>query len=160
MAFQDQTSAVAARSGAEKAVSLSIGMASPLWIVFGAAASAGAAWWWMSRWARPTNLEAVLGAPAPAPAPAQLAVATIPAVEDVVVAMEPAPEARPDELTRLFGVGPRLADALAARGVTRFAQLAAWTAEEAADFDRELSLKGRPMRDAWVEQARRLAAEG
>ncbi len=68
-----------------------------------------------------------------------------------------------DDLTVLVGVGPRTALALRARGVTRFAHLAAWTQADLAAFDAELNLKGhlkgRGVRDAWIEQARRLAAE-
>jgi predicted flap endonuclease-1-like 5' DNA nuclease len=176
----------AVRGDVEKAVGLSIGMASPLWLAFGAAASAGAAWWWMTRWARPVNLEAATALPAsaaqPVAAPEPLAPAietkAAPAATEAVqsvsavsvdvpepeaVAAEPAPEPaapeEPDDLTRLFGVGPKLAKALAERGVIRFSQLAAWTAKDLNAIDADLKLLGRPMRDAWVEQARRLAAE-
>lgn len=37
------------------------GAVSPLWGYFGAAASAGVAYWWMTRWTRPANLEALFG---------------------------------------------------------------------------------------------------
>lgn len=40
---------------------LLLGAASPLWSYFGAAASAGVAYWWMTRWTRPANLEALFG---------------------------------------------------------------------------------------------------
>ncbi|RAK62319.1 hypothetical protein [Phenylobacterium kunshanense] len=46
---------------------LLVGVASPLWSYFGAAASAGVAYWWMTRWARPANLEALFGGRALAP---------------------------------------------------------------------------------------------
>jgi predicted flap endonuclease-1-like 5' DNA nuclease len=65
----------------------------------------------------------------------------------------------PDDLTRLVGIGPKLAAALAERGVTTFAQIAAWTEQELADIDKALDLKGRAARDAWVAQAKRFAAE-
>ncbi len=39
-----------------------VGLASPLWGLFAGAAMSGTAWWWMSRWARPANLEALFGA--------------------------------------------------------------------------------------------------
>jgi predicted flap endonuclease-1-like 5' DNA nuclease len=68
----------------------------------------------------------------------------------------PAPVAS-DDLTRMVGVGPKLSEALAARGVTRFAQIAAWTEADLADIDAALSLKGRAVREAWVAQAKRLA---
>lgn len=48
----------AIRRQTERAVSLPLGFATPLWIAFGAAASAGVAWWWMNRAWRATNLEA------------------------------------------------------------------------------------------------------
>ena len=65
----------------------------------------------------------------------------------------------PDDLTRLVGIGPKLSVALAERGVTRFAQLAVWTEADLAEIDKALDLKGRAVRDAWVAQAKRLAAE-
>jgi predicted flap endonuclease-1-like 5' DNA nuclease len=70
----------------------------------------------------------------------------------------PAPvAAEPDDLTRLNGIGPKLAASLAARGVTTFAQIAAWTAEDLASVDKDLKLLGRAERDAWVAQAKALA---
>lgn len=39
-----------------------VGAASPLWGLFAGAAMTGAAWWWMTRWTRPANLEAMFGA--------------------------------------------------------------------------------------------------
>ena len=65
----------------------------------------------------------------------------------------------PDDLTRLVGIGPKLSAALAERGVTRFAQLAAWTETELAEIDKALDLKGRAVRDAWVAQAKRFATD-
>jgi predicted flap endonuclease-1-like 5' DNA nuclease len=65
----------------------------------------------------------------------------------------------PDDLTRLVGIGPKLAAALAERGVTSFAQIAAWSDKQIAELDKSLDLKGRAVRDAWVAQAKRFAAE-
>jgi predicted flap endonuclease-1-like 5' DNA nuclease len=180
---------------AEKALSLQLGLASPLWLAFGAAASVGVTWWWMTRWSAATNLEAVMAPPAPTAFTPKLvatiepATVEIVAVEPVVVAaaaplIEAAPDIAPvvvdepvldvvpvvsvpvdvrpavaDDLTRLVGIGPKVADALAARGVTQFAQLAAWTDEDLAKFDAELKLLGRGTRDAWIAQAKRLAAD-
>jgi predicted flap endonuclease-1-like 5' DNA nuclease len=76
-------------------------------------------------------------------------------VQDVLAALAPEPVA-PDDLTVLTGIGPKLAAALAERGVTRFAQIAAWTDEDIAGFDKELKLMGRIGREAWVAQAARL----
>jgi outer membrane biosynthesis protein TonB len=38
-----------------------LGVASPLWTYFGAAAAGGVAYWWMTRWAHTSNLEAMFG---------------------------------------------------------------------------------------------------
>ncbi len=65
-----------------------------------------------------------------------------------------------NDLTRLVGIGPKLAAALGERGVTRFEQIAAWTENDLAEVDKALDLKGRAVRDAWVAQAKRFAAEG
>jgi hypothetical protein len=46
----------------ESLLNLPVGLASPLWGLFAGAAMTGAAWWWMTRWARPENLEAMFGA--------------------------------------------------------------------------------------------------
>ncbi|HJV40499.1 phasin PhaH [Caulobacter sp.] len=67
-------------------------------------------------------------------------------------------EATVDDLTRLVGVGPKLAASLAELGVTRFSQIAAWTPDELATVDEQLNLKGRAERDAWIAQAKRFAA--
>jgi len=185
--WADYASAATSREKAEKALSLPVGVASPMWLAFGAAASVGVTWWWMTRWTRAVNLEAISVAKVEPAAPTAVAVAPVeihtePVVEEIAVeaepmlsleaepeveaksraatkakpAPEPAPE--PDDLTRLAGIGPKLALALAERGVTRFAHLAAWTAKDLAQADAALSLKGRAVRDAWVAQAKRMAA--
>lgn len=82
-------------------------------------------------------------------------------VETLVEATEPVAEAAPvvaDDLTKLTGIGPKLASLLAERGVTRFADIAAWTADDVATLDREMKLMGRIDREAWIAQARRYAA--
>lgn len=82
------------------------------------------------------------------------------AEEAVAVAETATEELAPvDDLTRLVGIGPKLAAALAERGVTRFGQIAAWTDKDLAEVDKALDLKGRAVRDAWVAQARRLTSE-
>ncbi|MCP4817705.1 MAG: NADH-quinone oxidoreductase subunit E [Shimia sp.] len=65
-----------------------------------------------------------------------------------------------DDLKLLKGVGPALEKKLHANGVTSFAQVAAWNAEDIADMDDKLSFKGRIERDNWVEQAKLLAEGG
>jgi predicted flap endonuclease-1-like 5' DNA nuclease len=76
-----------------------------------------------------------------------------------LVAPGPAAEAAADDLTRLTGIGPRIAAALEAHGVTRFAQLAAWTPENLAAFDKTMKLKGRALHSDWIAQAARLSAD-
>jgi predicted flap endonuclease-1-like 5' DNA nuclease len=80
------------------------------------------------------------------------------AAEPVVEAVVEQTKAAGDDLTLLVGIGPKLATSLAELGVTRFSEIAAWGPEELADFDVKLALKGRAERDAWVAQAKRLAA--
>jgi large subunit ribosomal protein L21 len=62
-----------------------------------------------------------------------------------------------DDLKKLSGVGPALEKKLIAAGVTTFAQIAAWTEADIAEFDEKLSFKGRIEREGWVEQAKKLA---
>src|SRR5690606_20295615 len=86
--------------------------------------------------------------------------ATGPVVE-AAPAPQPEPVAAPaaDELTRMKGVGPRLADRLNGIGVTSFAQIASLSPAEAAELDSKLGdFQGRLERDRWIEQARFLAA--
>ncbi|BEV01091.1 hypothetical protein [Novosphingobium olei] len=63
-----------------------------------------------------------------------------------------------DDLTRIKGVGPKLNARLKELGVTRFAQIAAWSEADLAAIDAQLgAFAGRPKRDAWIEQATLLA---
>lgn len=160
---------IAVRARAERALQAQIGMFSPLWVAFGAATGAGVAWWWMTRWATPVNLEAVMAKPLKFSVDAEkppTVIATTPAEALVAPVNEAAetlpdhsePEMAADDLTRLFGVGPKIAMALEARGVNRFAQLAAWSEADLAAFASELNLKGRALRGDLIEQAGKLAA--
>ena len=155
----------AAGERAEKAWRMPLGAVSPLWAMFGAAAGAGVAYWWMTNWARTAvNFEAFTGlAPAAKPsldrveilaepepaieAEPEVEAQTGPAIEAVVEAPAVAPElvaeltakitaSVADDLTQMSGIGPKLSAALAARGVTRFAQVAAWTAGDLAEISR------------------------
>ena len=73
-------------------------------------------------------------------------------------APSPAAAASGDDLTRIKGVGPKLAATLAALGVTRFEQIAAWDDAEIDRIDAQLGrFEGRIRRDDWVGQAAFLA---
>lgn len=64
-----------------------------------------------------------------------------------------------DDLKLLSGVGPALEKKLHEAGVTSFAQIAAWNADDVTEMDEKLSFKGRIEREDWIEQAKKLAAE-
>src|SRR5579863_9559191 len=51
--------AAAAGERAELALRVPLGVVSPLWAMFGAAAGAGIAYWWMTSWTRAVNFEAL-----------------------------------------------------------------------------------------------------
>lgn len=90
------------------------------------------------------EVEAVEESPAPAE-PLATAPATAPAVEGA------------DDLTQIKGLGPKAAAALHDGGVTRFAQIAAWSDTDVEDWDARINGRGRITRDDWVGQARSLA---
>lgn len=85
-----------------------------------------------------------------------------------VVPAEPVPDAPAPqapatppatELTKIKGLGPKLAATLAERGITRVDQIAALTPAQAAELDATLgTFQGRMTRDRWIEQAKLLAA--
>ncbi|HEX8301695.1 helix-hairpin-helix domain-containing protein [Sphingomonas sp.] len=111
----------------------------------------------------PTSLYIPDEAPEPAPFADEPIAAAGPldASPASIAAAIPSPEpeplaapATPDDLTRLKGVGPRLADRLNSVGITSFAQLAALTPEDADALDAKLGdFQGRIHRDRWIEQA-------
>lgn len=100
----------------------------------------------------------------PKPAPKKTAKADAPKAE---AKAEKAPEAETketapkkagaDDLKKLSGVGPVLEQKLLDAGVTSYAQIAAWTEADIAEFDEKLSFKGRIEREGWIEQAKELA---
>jgi len=73
----------------------------------------------------------------------------------------PAPAPAPtdgDDLTKLKGVGPKLAVQLNELGVTSLAQIAAWSEADVDRIDGQLGrFQGRIRRDNWIEQARLLS---
>ena len=64
-----------------------------------------------------------------------------------------------DDLKMIKGVGPKLEEMLHTLGFYHFDQVAAWKDAEVAWVDQNLKgFKGRATRDAWVDQAKLLAA--
>lgn len=96
----------------------------------------------------------------PPPVPEALAGAgpAIASAADMVPIVPPATEGD-DDLTRVKGLGPKIADQLRALGVTTFAEIAAWDDAEIDRIDAQLGrFQGRIRRDDWPAQAKLLAA--
>ena len=86
-----------------------------------------------------------------------------PAAEPAQPAEAPAftrPDGEPDDLKKLPGVGPATEKKLNALGITQYAQIAAFTAEEIEQVDAALNLKGKIEQDDWPALAKELAGEG
>ena len=66
-------------------------------------------------------------------------------------------DAKADDLTKLKGVGPKAAEALAEAGVTSYAQIAGWSDEDVAWADENIKPKNKASRDDWRGQAKALA---
>lgn len=98
-----------------------------------------------------------LAPPSPEPDVAQPAV---PVAEDFAgIAFPPRATDHGDALTRLKGVGPKLAAMLNEQGITRYEQLASMDEAQLAALDARLgTFKGRLARDRVPEQARYLAS--
>lgn len=112
---------------------------------------------------RPYMKEAAPAAPAMSPplaSEADVAQPAVPAVEDFAgIAFPPRATDHGDELTRLKGVGPKLAAMLNDQGITRYEQLASMDDAQFAALDAQLgNFKGRLARDRVPEQARYLAS--
>ena len=71
-----------------------------------------------------------------------------------------APAGAPDDLKLITGVGPVLEGRLNALGITKWSQVAAFTADDIAKVEDSLSFKGRVARDNWLAQAEVLARGG
>jgi large subunit ribosomal protein L21 len=81
------------------------------------------------------------------------------ATDTAAAALFSRPEGEPDDLKKISGVGPALEKKLHNFGVTKFAQVAAFTKADIEKLDDALSFKGRIDRDNWVAQAKELAEE-
>ncbi len=67
--------------------------------------------------------------------------------------------AKPDDLKKISGVGPKLEKTLHGLGIYKFGQVAKWKKAEREWVDGYLNFKGRINRDNWVGQAKKLAKE-
>ena len=74
-------------------------------------------------------------------------------VEEAVVVEAPAA----DDLTKIEGIGPKIAETLAAAGIATFAELAATSVEKIAELIADI--KGNHTPDTWPKQAQ-MAADG
>lgn len=75
--------------------------------------------------------------------------------------LDAAREGGPDDLKQIKGVGPAMETMLHSMGFFHFDQIADWGPDEVAWVDQNLKgFKGRATRDAWVDQAKTLAAGG
>lgn len=59
-----------------------------------------------------------------------------------------------NDLTAIKGLGPKAAAALKADGISSFAQIANWTADDINQWDEKLTARGRIEREDWVGQAK------
>lgn len=90
---------------------------------------------------------------APAPAPS-----APPAPPPMTAIGVPGAVGAPDNLLLVKGLGPKLNTLLTGLGITRFDQIAAWSADDVARVDEHLgAFTGRIGRDNWIEQAGLLA---
>jgi large subunit ribosomal protein L21 len=112
----------------------------------------------LSKGAEKSGVKAAVGKIATAAATAPKA-ATAKAAAPKVKAAPAAASGEGDDLTQLSGVGPALLKKLNAAGITTFAQIAAWTEADVAEFDEKLSFKGRIEREGWIAQAKELASK-
>ena len=63
-----------------------------------------------------------------------------------------------DDLTKITGIGPRIAEVLNGLGIWRFSQIADWLPEHETWIENHLSFKGRVSRENWISQAKELMA--
>lgn len=76
---------------------------------------------------------------------------------DELTALFTAPDGEADDLKKISGVGPVLEGKLNTLGITKFSQIAEFSADDIAKVDDVLNFKGRIERDEWLKQAAELA---
>lgn len=98
--------------------------------------------------------------PPPRPREVDIAQPAMPLPGDLAgIAFPPHSTDHQDDLTRLKGVGPKLAALLHEEGITQYSQLASLGDDEVIALDARLgTFKGRLVRDRVAEQARLLAS--
>jgi large subunit ribosomal protein L21 len=90
----------------------------------------------------------------PKSAPAK---AEAPAPEETSAPLFETPAGAADDLKKISGVGPALEKKLNDAGITRYDQIAGFSADDITRVDEALRLGGRMTRDDWVAQAKTLA---
>lgn len=143
-------------------------------LVIGVAVAVVALWWLIgssserspeaiTREGKEQEISPVVTGPAAAPIDVPSPVDAVPLTAEPEALVEPihaVPAGPPDELTRMKGVGPKVAALLNGLGVTRYDQIAAWSDDDVARVDAQLgAFKGRIARDQWVEQAQLLSTD-
>ena len=93
----------------------------------------------------------------PAPAPAATPVTSAPAMAGALGAPR---DGKPDNLTRIKGIGPINEKKLNEHGIFHFDQIAAWKAADVKQAEDYLAFDGRIKREEWVKQAKTLAKGG
>ncbi len=101
----------------------------------------------------PAEEPAAEAAPVVEEAPAEEPVAEAAPVEEKA----PKTDAKPDDLKKIEGIGPKIAGTLNEAGIMTFAELAATTAEKIAEII--AGVRGNHVTDTWPAQAK-MAAEG
>jgi predicted flap endonuclease-1-like 5' DNA nuclease len=137
----------------EKGPHLMAGAASPLWLMFGGAAMAGATWWWWSaRWREAVNVEALM-----APALAK----TLPTPTPVDLAPEPAIEVTIDPVTEAPVLAPVVLEASEAvtAAATQATEAVAEVVQETLDTAQAVTAETQETLEAVSEPVVEAAAE-
>ncbi len=69
------------------------------------------------------------------------------------------PDGKPDDLTKLTGVGKAMASKLNAQGIYHFSQLAALPSESLEELDAAIEARGKAKNSGWIEEAKKLIEE-
>ena len=132
-------------------------------IVAAVAVGLPAVWWLFTRNRKPRERFRAPDALDAGVAPAQRNQAYIDApkaVDDALSIKATTPILGGDDLTRIKGLGPKIAARLGELGVNSYAAIAAWDTAELSRIDGQLgAFSGRPARDNWIEQAQFLACD-